>query len=559
MLKVNLFRLIGRASLIIFFIDIFFVPKFITLAQENQIATPNRYIITFRKNTSSAQRNGAIGIMQARLGKRQIRQTGQVNTHLQKINSVSVEITDTNILQMKTYGLGVGGIELIEPDYKAQKLGETNDPDLPKLWGLYTMKVASNEGTSAWNTTNGANSVKVAVLDTGVNTAHSDLSGVVVQSADFTNSPSGSSDMDGHGSHVTGAIAAVGNNNLGISGISYGVKVLNGKVLGDNGYGTYSGIASGIIWATDNGANVINMSLGGSVNSSTLNNAIDYAISHGVVVIAAAGNSNSSIKSYPAGYDPVVSVAGTTQSDVKASWSNYGTWVDIAAPGSSIYSTVLGDSYAYYSGTSMATSYVSGIAGLVWSSGICSNPDCVLSQLFTTADPITGTGSQFKYGRVDAQKSVLSLSIPTPTATLTMTPTPTDPTATPGGPTTIPTDPTATPGGPTPSPAAAQKTITASLITMSYITRYSLYTITTKVTVKDNQNNLMAGARVSISTKMPNNFNFVGSGTTNSSGAVSFILRNSYAKGTYKSTITNISKSGYIYTPTIIGETITIQ
>ena len=263
MLKVNLFRLIGRASLIIFFIDIFFVPKFITLAQENQIATPNRYIITFRKNTSSAQRNGAIGIMQARLGKRQIRQTGQVNTHLQKINSVSVEITDTNILQMKTYGLGVGGIELIEPDYKAQKLGETNDPDLPKLWGLYTMKVASNEGTSAWNTTNGANSVKVAVLDTGVNTAHSDLSGVVVQSADFTNSPSGSSDMDGHGSHVTGAIAAVGNNNLGISGISYGVKVLNGKVLGDNGYGTYSGIASGIIWATDNGANVINMSLGG--------------------------------------------------------------------------------------------------------------------------------------------------------------------------------------------------------------------------------------------------------------------------------------------------------
>jgi len=265
---------------------------FLVSASENNLPSPHRYIVTFKGGVGESKRDAAVSNFQGRLGKKFIRRGApELNERLSKINSIVIETSNINTFEMRVQALLVPEIASIEPDASASKFGSTNDPDLSKEWGLYTMKVASSSGTSAWDTTTGIPSVKVAVLDTGVNNAHPDLSGVVVLSKDFTGSQSGSNDKDGHGSHVAGAIAGAGNNNLGIAGVSYGVGILNGKVLNDNGSGYYSWIASGIIWAADNGAKVINMSLGGSVDSLTLDNAIDYAIGKGVVVVAAAGNS----------------------------------------------------------------------------------------------------------------------------------------------------------------------------------------------------------------------------------------------------------------------------
>ena len=496
-------------------------------ASENNPAYQNRYIITFKQHTQTKQRDEALQMFQSKLGKKTFRKTDdRLNNHLSKINALSIEAPNSNILELRNSGVGINNIASIEPDYVAQAFSVTNDLDLSKQWGLFIIKVASVNELSAWDIATGSASIRIAVLDTGVNSTHPDLLGVVETQANFSQS-SGPEDVAGHGSHVSGAIAGLGNNTIGIVGIAYGTRILNGKVLDDDGYGTYSSIASGIIWAADNGAKVINMSLGGSVHSSTLNNAIDYAIGKGAVVVAAAGNSNKSTKSYPAGYDPVVSVGATDQNDKKASFSNYGKWVDVSAPGVSIYSTVLYENYDYYSGTSMATSYVSGVIGLIWSSGLCQVPSCVTNRLFSSSDAISGTGTQFKFGRVNAYRSIM----PTPTPTNTPTPTPT--------------------------PTIIQKTITASSITMSYKKIFSGYSITTKVTVKDGNNMAVKSATVSINTLSPTGTTTSTSGTTNTTGVVSFIVRSSNT-GTYKSTIANITKSGFTYTPIVIEQTLNV-
>ncbi|GAI46832.1 unnamed protein product, partial [marine sediment metagenome] len=146
----------------------------------------------------------------------------------------------------------------------------------------------------------------------------------------------------------------------------YNSSLMNVKVLGDDGCGYYSWVAQGIIWAANNGADVINLSLSGSSFSSTLQQAVDYAWNHGVVVVAAAGNDGSSNRLYPAYYDNCIAVAATDANDNLASWSNYGSWVDVAAPGSA-YSTKPNGQYGYMAGTSMASPHVAGLAGLVFS------------------------------------------------------------------------------------------------------------------------------------------------------------------------------------------------
>jgi subtilisin family serine protease len=184
---------------------------------------------------------------------------------------------------------------------------------------------------------------------------------------------------------------------------------MNVKVLGDTGSGAYSVIASGIIWATDNGAQIINMSLGGWSSSQTLEDAVNYAWSMGVVVVAAAGNLGSTAPIYPAYYTACIAVAGTDASDAKASWSNHGNWVDVAAPGDMIYSTLLDGSYGYKSGTSMATPHVAGLAALVFTTVSDTNGDGKLndevrSRIEVACDDIgvLGIGS----GRINAARAV---------------------------------------------------------------------------------------------------------------------------------------------------------
>ncbi|MDP3934663.1 MAG: S8 family serine peptidase [Candidatus Giovannonibacteria bacterium] len=314
-------------------------------------------------------------------------------------------------------------VEYAEPDYLASALNHPPaDTYFGNQWGLENngQDIKGSVGTidadidapSAWHFSTGWNgtSTKVAILDSGIDQDHEDLSLKIVLQKNFTGSPT-ADDLYGHGTHVGGTVAAITNNNIGVAGGCPDCVLMNGKVLGDNGSGAYSWIANGIVWAADNGAKVINLSLGGNSPSKTLENAVNYAWSKGVVVVAAAGNCGCRGKIYPAAYKNVIAVAATNNQDKKASFSSYGAkWVDVAAPGENIFSTFPNHPYAinkslnydYGSGTSMATPMTAAAAALIWSTPYGTSASAVRSRLETTADKISGTGTYWSAGRVNA-------------------------------------------------------------------------------------------------------------------------------------------------------------
>lgn len=296
-----------------------------------------------------------------------------------------------------------------------------NDPRYPQQW-----QYPKIQAPEAWAVVTGAAQVAIAILDSGIDQSHEDLQVKIARNVNFTRSRT-VDDRYGHGTHVAGSAAAATNNGLGVAGTCPNCVLYNVKVLGDNGSGSWSAIANGIVWAANSGAKVINMSLGGSTGSSTVEAAVNYAWGKGVVLVAAAGNENTTSPLYPAAYDNVIAVAATDQSDNKASFSNYGSWVDIAAPGVGILSTApdhrnriwgSGVKYAVGNGTSMATPHVAGVAGLVWSTGACpvdpTNPSaasaCVRSRIENGADKIAGTGTYWSSGRLNAYNAVMGLT-----------------------------------------------------------------------------------------------------------------------------------------------------
>jgi thermitase len=257
-------------------------------------------------------------------------------------------------------------VEWAELDYIGSIQWTPNDPSFGSQWG--PTKV---QAPAAWDVTRGSSTVMIAVVDTGVDLDHPDLATKVNTSLDydFVNSDSTAQDDQGHGTHVAGIAAAATNNSTGIAGMCPNCTILPVKVLNSAGSGSYSAIASGIRYAADKGAKVINLSLGGTSGNSTLSSAVTYADGKGSLVIAAAGNNGNSTPFYPAAYTAAVAVAATTSSDTRASFSNYGSYVDVAAPGQSIYATYWNNTYSSLSGTSMAAPHVSGLAGLLFSQG----------------------------------------------------------------------------------------------------------------------------------------------------------------------------------------------
>jgi thermitase len=297
-----------------------------------------------------------------------------------------------------------------EPNYLCQVVGRPDDNYFDKQWGMNKV-----EAPQAWDVTTGNREVNIAILDTGVDLDHPDLGSKVITSINFSNS-STTDDIYGHGTHVAGIAAASTNNGVGVAGLGYDSTIMNVKVLGDNGSGFYTWVANGIIWAADNGAEVINLSLGSTFYSVTLENAVRYAWDKGVVVIAAAGNNASSIPFYPAYYTECMAVAATDANDSLPYWSNHGDWVDVAAPGASIYSTLKNNVYGYMSGTSMASPHTAGLAALVFAGVNDSNGngrlnDEVRSKIETNCDEI-GL-SDIGNGRINAYKAIVSLPTPT--------------------------------------------------------------------------------------------------------------------------------------------------
>jgi len=290
----------------------------------------------------------------------------------------------------------------IEPNIRFEIDFIPNDPDWPKQWGPQKI-----EADWAWNTTMGDSSVLVAVVDTGIDWNHPDLAdNYVPLGYDWANNDSDPMDDHGHGTHCAGVIAAVINNNIGIAGLAQ-VRVMAEKGLGPEG-GWADDLAKAIVHAVDQGADIISCSWGSYVRSTLLHEAVRYAYDHGVLVVAAAGNRRTDIKHYPAAYDEVIAVTATDQDDDPASFTNFGNWVEVAAPGVKIYSTVWDDSYANMSGTSMSAPHVSGVAALIWSQFPSMTRDQVWAQLQYTAEDLGDPGFDVYYGfgRINARRAV---------------------------------------------------------------------------------------------------------------------------------------------------------
>jgi len=287
-------------------------------------------------------------------------------------------------------------------------------------WGVNRI-----DADRVWPAGNTGKGVKVAILDTGIDPAHPDIpvaGGVnfVGTTKDGSTNSADWQDRHGHGTHCAGIVAAR-NNALGVVGVAPDASVWAVKVLSDSGSGYTSDIIQGLDWCAAHGIQVVSMSLGGG-GTTSLQAACDRTYAKGVVLVAAAGN-NAGPVSYPAAYPSVIAVSATDARDVRAYFSNYGSAIELAAPGVSIYSTYKGGVYTTMSGTSMACPHVAGAAALAWASGLTSG-SAVRTRLQSTAEDlgVKGTDTSYGYGLVDAEKACGGATAPTDTPpTLTLT------------------------------------------------------------------------------------------------------------------------------------------
>ncbi|HKK20566.1 MAG TPA: S8 family serine peptidase [candidate division Zixibacteria bacterium] len=326
-------------------------------------------------------------------------------------------------------------VEYAEPNYIYHAFMTPNDTYYsPYQWDLPQIHMPA-----AWDQSTGSG-VVVAVIDCGVAYENygsyakaPDLAGTnFVAGYDFVNNDSHPNDDEGHGTHVSGTIAQTTNNNLGCAGVAYNCSIMPVKVLNSQGNGTLTDIADGINWATSHGAKVINMSLGGPSGSSTLQSAIVNAYNAGVTIVCAAGNAGTSAPQYPAAYSQCISVSAVRYDRTIASYSSYGSTIDICAPGGDVTVDQNGDGYGdgilqntfaapnyssfgyyFYEGTSMASPHVAGVAALlIAKAGGSLSPSQVRAALQNTADDLGASGwdQYYGYGEVNADAALQSIS-----------------------------------------------------------------------------------------------------------------------------------------------------
>jgi subtilisin family serine protease len=290
-------------------------------------------------------------------------------------------------------------VKYVEVDHLAH--ASTVDPDFDSQWGITKTGV-----DNAWASVRGSG-VTVAVVDTGVKPMP-DLAGRLLPGYDFVNGDSDPGDDSGHGTMTAGVIAAAGDNGIGIAGICWLCRILPVKVLDAGGSGSYSAIAEGIRYAADRGADIINLSLGGTSDSQLLRDAVTYAVGKGALVIAAAGNDGNATPHFPAAIPAVLAVGASTAGDARYPWSNYGSWVDIAAPGCNPAQGTNG-LVSQFCGTSSATPVVAGIAALLAGTAPTPNPATIRAALTSSAVPLAGNWVAAASGRIDADAALDAL------------------------------------------------------------------------------------------------------------------------------------------------------
>jgi thermitase len=323
------------------------------------------------------------------------------------------EGTDTPALRLAIEQFS-GLVRLSELTGIAGVLLTPNDSRYPECYGQNNTGQtggtpdADIDAPEAWNLTTGSSSIKVAVLDTGIDATHPDLAGKVSLGFNWSSATTTDwADRYGHGTHCAGTISANGNNSIGVVGVAWQANLIAGKVLGDGGGGQWPWVASGITWAADQDARVISMSLGGGAADTAVQQACDYAWAQGSVIVCAAGNNNGGSVIYPARFPVTIAVSATDHNDVRASFSSRGPEVDVSAPGANVLSTYFGD-YGLLSGTSMATPHVAGVMALIFAR----NPSLTNAQareiLETTVDDKgpAGLDPDYGWGRVNAFAAV---------------------------------------------------------------------------------------------------------------------------------------------------------
>jgi len=309
---------------------------------------------------------------------------GKIKYVYPDIHAVAMDLSEKEIADLRTNE----NVKYVEPDYVVTALSPTMPQNIKQI-KADAVQAAGNKGTG----------VKVAVIDTGIDYTHPDLKDVYAGGYNFYNDNDNPMDDNGHGTHCSGIIAATGTHK-GIYGTAPGVSLYGVKVLGPWGYGSTSDVVEGIYWAKNNSMQVASMSLGSGYDSQAMHDAVINATENGVLIVAAAGNSGSvsgvgETMGYPAKYDEVLAVAAVNKHNHRATWSSTGFNLGVSAPGVRIRSTVPGAEYATYSGTSMATPHVAGVAALVYSA----HPDWtnlqVKQKIISTATPL---GNHWLYG-----------------------------------------------------------------------------------------------------------------------------------------------------------------
>lgn len=320
---------------------------------------------------------------------------GWVVKHL---NSVYIfRSTSMETPQMVEYFNERPNVEYAEPNFilMQNEVSSPNDLLYQENYQWNLPAIGTEEG---WNITRGKEQIEIAIVDTGVDLDHPELRNRIVAGYNVIDENQEPDDDNGHGTHVAGIIASETNNREGVAGITWFSKIIPVKAMGAKGYGTTFDIAKGIIWAVDHGADVINLSLGNYQPSKVLEEAVRYAYDQNVVMVSAAGNDGSNQPTYPSSYPEVLSVAAVDYNGNRASFSNYGDYIDIAAPGVNIPSTFFHSQYAALSGTSMAAPHVAGLAALIKSV----NPDLKNSQIITiiknSAIDLGEQGKDIDYG-----------------------------------------------------------------------------------------------------------------------------------------------------------------
>jgi parallel beta-helix repeat protein len=431
-------------------------------SEENNFFSPGELIVKFKDEINILQSEGTIKNTGKtsidNLNKKYDVKSGYKLFNKTEIPSLSniyklVLSEDKDVLLASSEYLNNSYVEFAEPNYVLNTCNLPNDPYFYQQWSLNQPNDCDIDAPEAWDIETGDSKVIIAIIDTGVDHSHEDLSASLWinekedrnQNGKFDNWPSSEEingtygDIDkidddgngfiddiigwdfggrirffddndpmdeyGHGTHCAGIASASTDNGIGIAGVAWNCSIMSIKVVGRNEI-QMSDVARGIVYAADNNASVISMSLGTPVPLFLLRSTVRYAYQKGVTLVAAAGNFNTDLKLFPAAYNEVIAVAATNNYDDKASFSSYGDWVDVAAPGDEIYSTFLNNSYVNFSGTSMSTPMVAGLAALIKSKNDDITPDKIREIINYSSDRVDPT-FQIQRGRINARNALL--------------------------------------------------------------------------------------------------------------------------------------------------------